>query len=222
MLLFASPLLCGPSKIKAATSLTTTRKHPRTSCRHGIFATQNELIAKRRRTMQTLRRDLEMQYSSPRSLDWTIYDDYIAFDDPMTILSGKLQYRVRSRHFIISGAVLYDDDICTIADVRHAHPTDCFVNLKGMILTIGLFIVRFLFKGGTAEFKLTECELTEDLEKVRTTFETKGVTRWGSFVNISGEDFFWFGNNSHLIVRHQSTWDQRPEDVMNAFWGRDS
>lgn len=89
-----------------------------------------------------------------------------------------------------------------------------------MILTIGLVILPFLFKND-AVFELNECELTEGGDKVRTTFATKGTTKWGGEVVISGEDFFWFGQRSNKIVRHQSTWDQTSREVMKALWGRE-
>lgn len=90
---------------------------------------------------------------------------------------------------------------------------------KGMILTIGLVIVPYLFERDTV-FELNDCELTEDGNRVRTTFVTKGTTKWGSPVVISGEDFFWFRERSSQIIRHQSTWDQTEEEVMSAIRGR--
>lgn len=91
-----------------------------------------------------------------------------------------------------------------------------------MLLTIGLLVVRFLFMDGQAQFSLSECALTDDLEKIHTKFETSGTTKWGSRVRISGEDYFWFGKGSDLIVRHQSIWDQNPDEVIDAFRGRKS
>lgn len=88
-----------------------------------------------------------------------------------------------------------------------------------MIVTIGLAIIPFLFKNDVV-FELKECELTEDGERVRTTFATQGTTKWGNVVVISGEDFFWFGHRSSNILRHQSTWDQTSEEIMNAVWGQ--
>lgn len=88
-----------------------------------------------------------------------------------------------------------------------------------MLLTIGLLIVPGLFKRDTV-FKLKDCELTEDGSKVRTTFATKGTTRWGTSVEITGEDFFWFKDGSNQIVRHQSTWDQSPGQLMKAMCGK--
>lgn len=88
-----------------------------------------------------------------------------------------------------------------------------------MLLSIGLVILPLLFKDDTV-FELNECELTEDGDKIRTVFATKGTTRWGSEVVISGEDFFWFGDRSSKIVRHQSTWDQSAGEVMNALRGQ--
>lgn len=87
-----------------------------------------------------------------------------------------------------------------------------------MILTIGLLIVPWLFKGGTV-FELKDCKLTDDGNKIRTTFATKGTTRWGSFVEISGEDYFWFKDGSNQIIRHQSIWDQSVEQVLKAVRG---
>lgn len=89
-----------------------------------------------------------------------------------------------------------------------------------MLLTIGLLLVRFLFKDGQAHYSLSECAVTDDLEKIRTKFDTSGTTKWGSVVRISGEDYFWFGKDSHLIVRHQSIWDQKPDEVIDAFRGQ--
>jgi len=88
-----------------------------------------------------------------------------------------------------------------------------------MILTIGLVIIKMLFRNGEAEFILDECQMTEDGNKVRTTFRTKGHTRWGGEVVISGTDFFWFGDGSSQIIRHQSSWDQSPEEVMKSIKG---
>lgn len=53
------------------------------------------VLQARREVMRKLRHDLKIQYDSPREMDWTIYDGRITFDDPMTKLSGKLQYKVR-------------------------------------------------------------------------------------------------------------------------------
>lgn len=85
-----------------------------------------------------------------------------------------------------------------------------------MILTIGL-LIRLFFKNGSADFELTSCELTEDATKVRTTFSTSGITRWGARVHLSGVDYFWlrqYPPDSVKIVRHQSIWDQHADD----FW----
>lgn len=87
-----------------------------------------------------------------------------------------------------------------------------------MILTLAL-IVRLCFKLGKAEFLLSECALTDDRTKIRTRFESRGITRWGAEIYISGEDFFWFGDNSAKIVRHESRWDQTPEQVVASFKG---
>lgn len=87
-----------------------------------------------------------------------------------------------------------------------------------MILTI-LVVIKSLFKNGTAQFVLNDCELTEDGSKVRTTFYTSGTTKWGANIVISGEDYFWFANGSRQIVRHQSSWDQTPEELFQSFRG---
>lgn len=89
-----------------------------------------------------------------------------------------------------------------------------------MLLTIGLFMVPLLFKGGKADFSLSECVLTDELDKIRTTFYTSGITKWGSQVTISGVDYFWFAPNSHVIIRHQSNWDQTPDQIMIDFYGK--
>eukprot|EP00177_Eucheuma_denticulatum_P003974 GFKZ01007180.1.p1 GENE.GFKZ01007180.1~~GFKZ01007180.1.p1 ORF type:complete len:185 (-),score=13.98 GFKZ01007180.1:696-1250(-) len=148
----------------------------------GVVQMSNSLLAARQEVARILARDLARQYESPLSIDFSVYDENVTFDDPTTKLKGKLMY-------------------------------------KGMILTIGLVIVPYLFKRDTV-FELNDCELTEDGKRVRTTFVTKGTTRWGSPVVISGEDFFWFGERSSQIIRHQSTWDQTEEEVMRAIRGR--
>lgn len=84
-----------------------------------------------------------------------------------------------------------------------------------MILTIAV-ISRMLFASST--FELSECALTPEGDKVRTVFRTAGSTKWGSDVVISGVDYFWFGDKDTL-VRHQSSWDQTPDEVTRAFWG---
>lgn len=82
-------------------------------------------------------------------------------------------------------------------------------------MTIGFVIIPLLFRRDVS-FKLLECDLTDEMDKVRTKFSTQGTTRWGSKVKISGEDFFWFGNSSNKIVRHESIWDQTAEEVYRS------
>ena len=90
---------------------------------------------------------------------------------------------------------------------------------KSMIIFLAL-TVRLLFKDGTADFILHSCALTDDFEKVRTTFATKGTTRWGANLVISGEDFFWLEEDDAgkvTIVRHQSEWDQSGGEIWRSF-----
>lgn len=89
---------------------------------------------------------------------------------------------------------------------------------KGMLLSICLIFLPVCFKD--AKFYLTNCRLTEDGSKIRTTFETSGTTRWGAYVYLSGVDHFWFAPDSATIVRHQSEWDQPPADIVASFFGR--
>lgn len=67
--------------------------------RNGCCMTSNvqlqpELLAARRRVTEVLRKDLMRQYDEPNNLDWSIFDNQVSFDDPMTKLRGKLMYRV--------------------------------------------------------------------------------------------------------------------------------
>lgn len=55
---------------------------------------QPELLAARRQVTEVLRKDLMRQYDEPNNLDWSIFDNQVSFDDPMTKLRGKLMYRV--------------------------------------------------------------------------------------------------------------------------------
>lgn len=64
--------------------------------RYPVLAVQPDVLAKRRSVVPLLRHDLLIQYDAPRLMNWDLYDSSITFDDPMTKLSGKLQYRVRS------------------------------------------------------------------------------------------------------------------------------
>lgn len=56
---------------------------------------QLSLTKQREAVLHVLEHDLPKQYDNPRQLNWCIYDDDITFDDPVTQLSGKLQYKVR-------------------------------------------------------------------------------------------------------------------------------
>lgn len=88
-----------------------------------------------------------------------------------------------------------------------------------MIFTIAL-IVKILFKMGQVKFSLQKCELEKTGAKIATRFETTGVTKWGSTVQISGDDCFWFKENTAKIIRHQSAWDQVPKQVFEDFLGK--
>lgn len=89
-----------------------------------------------------------------------------------------------------------------------------------MLITIGVIFVKGLFKD--AQFLLPKCELVQDEDgwKIQTHFETKGTTKWGAFVEITGVDHFWFAPDSPKIVRHQSQWDQTPQFVTDSFLGK--
>lgn len=89
-----------------------------------------------------------------------------------------------------------------------------------MLLTIGLIFVPVLFRKDSTSFALHECALTDNGEKIRTRFETRGITKWGSPVEISGVDHFWFAPESAKIVRHQSEWNQTPKQLRDAFLGQ--
>ena len=91
---------------------------------------------------------------------------------------------------------------------------------KSMIMFLAL-TVRFCFKDGTAQFLLHSCELTDDERKIRTTFTTRGTTKWGANLVISGEDYFWLDQDDSrgkvTIVRHQSMWDQTSSEIWRSF-----
>lgn len=89
-----------------------------------------------------------------------------------------------------------------------------------MILTIGLIVYPLLFRKGSASFQLYECGLVEDGKKIRTRFESRGTTKWGKEVVISGVDHFWFAENSYRIGRHQSEWDQTPGQLREDMFGK--
>lgn len=87
-----------------------------------------------------------------------------------------------------------------------------------MILTIAL-IVKLFFKP-TVNFILRSCEMEDSGDSIATRFETRGTTRWGSEVLISGDDKFLFKEGSCKIVEHQSKWDQSPQEVLDNFRGK--
>lgn len=55
----------------------------------------NSLQAARKEVVRTLAKDLRRQYEAPLTMDFSIFDNNVTFDDPTTKLNGKLLYRVR-------------------------------------------------------------------------------------------------------------------------------
>lgn len=53
-------------------------------------------LRSRTQVVEKLRVDLKRQYRTPRQLDWSIYDNDVSFDDPVTQLSGIVAYKVRA------------------------------------------------------------------------------------------------------------------------------
>lgn len=76
----------------------TTKVFSRPTCVHVRVSVSGSLTAKRANVVPELRRDLLRQYEEPRKLDWELYDRSVTFDDPMTQLSGRVQYKVRYIH----------------------------------------------------------------------------------------------------------------------------
>lgn len=74
------------------------RIQPLSACRPSrsqvAFCMKTSLQAAREEVVRVLTRDLARQYSAPRDLDFSIFDDKLIFDDPTTQLKGKLMYRV--------------------------------------------------------------------------------------------------------------------------------
>jgi Uncharacterized conserved protein (DUF2358) len=150
------------------------------------------------RIADALKRDLPRQYDRPQTMDFSIYDRRILFTDPMTRLKGWLNY-------------------------------------AGMIWTIAV-LARVVFRPSTVSFELSECcvdgmstgddnvKADTGCEIVRTRFATKGETRWASSTTpplvISGTDRFHVSLKTGKITRHESLWDQTPDEVKDAFFTR--
>lgn len=64
---------------------------------------ETALDAAAARTLATLRVDLPAQYDAP--LDWSIYAPSIVFDDPVTVLRGRLPYRGMINTLRVAAAV---------------------------------------------------------------------------------------------------------------------
>ncbi|CAI5477877.1 unnamed protein product [Closterium sp. Yama58-4] len=153
--------------------------------------------ARMARVMRVLREDLPAQYE--RDLDWSIYDASVAFVDPVTRLDGLFLYRgmISSLRLITSvgfepGSLVFE--VHSLEEV----PPDA--------RTLSPFSPRAGPEG----------RVGEAVGAVRSVWSTRGHTRWGKALSITGDDVFRI-NSTGKIITHESAWNESPSHVWEGF-----
>ncbi|CAI5516460.1 unnamed protein product [Closterium sp. Naga37s-1] len=171
------------------------------------------------RVMRVLREDLPVQYE--RDLDWSIYDASVAFVDPVSSMFAapkeRLQHGPRSRahnfqtsrRSFPSPLTLFTPPppLLPLSSPSPPPPLSCSpLQIPPDALTCSPFSPRAGLEGRVGE---AVCA-------VRSVWSTRGQTRWGKTLSITGDDVFRV-NSTGKIITHESAWNESPSQVWEAF-----